>query len=128
MQHASAFIGHRLGAGADSHDMLGLSRSAVRVGEFQSAFILRARLEIEDATGKAIGHGVVQVLSGAKNTLAAYANQRQCVPPSILPRPSILHRDRRIAVVIPTDRPFKAEIMQRRMFDREPTRLRCVLG
>ena len=42
MQHAPAFIGHWLGAGAHSHDMLGFSRRAVRVGEFQATFILRA--------------------------------------------------------------------------------------
>jgi len=95
----------------------GLARHSIRIAHPEPAFIFGTGFEIQDAPGKPVWHGVIQVLAPPVDVLAANAHEGQRLPPrGAAPcHGAILHLDRRIPVGIALDRPFKPQVVQGRM-------------
>ena len=127
VQRAACFRRLRLGARLHLDSLLGLAGRAVRIGELELAFVLGARLKIQDAAGEPVGHGVVEILATAKDVLAADTHEWQRGPPCRFADGAKLHGDRRVAIRVTGDRPFEAEVQERGMFDDETSGLRAVL-
>ena len=108
--------------------MVRLASDAVGVAELEPALVLLARLEVENAAGKAVGDGVFEVFTFAEDALAADADQRQGFAPAGIAHLTKVDGDRGVAVGVTGDGPFEAEVVERWMLDGEAAGLGSVLG
>ena len=109
VQHAPAGGRLRLRPRADPRRLHRLSAHAVRILHRQPHLVLGVRLEVEDAAGESIGHGV----RGAEDLLAAHPQQRQRRLPLVL-------RSDRSGAPVGDRRPSRCGCRRRR----SPTRTR----
>ena len=118
----------RLGPGRDADGLDGLAGRTVRIAQLEAAFVLRALLEVQDAAGKAVRNGVVEVFPLAEDTLAADPDQRKRFAPGRVA--SLPEGDRHggVAVLVASDGPLESEIVERRVLHGESARLSGVLG
>ena len=128
MQRAALPRSLRLGSRFYAHGVADLSRRPVRILQLESAFVLRPRLQIEDAAGEAVGHDVVEVLARSKDLFSTNADERERLAPGGFAGRAELHVNRRVAVRVAADRPFEAEVHQRGVLDHELAGLGAVLG
>ena len=117
VQGAAARVGLGLSAGADLDDLRGLAGDAVRVGHHEAALVLGSGGEVENAAGKAMRDGVVEVLLAAIDVLAADPHERHALFPVRFAHGAVLDRNSGVAVFVAGDGPFKAQVQQRRMFN-----------
>src|SRR5690349_20285482 len=103
------------------------ARRAVRVFQAKVALILSSGLQIQNASRKAFGHCVIQVLAPSIDAFAANSHQRQSVTPTRLPYLSISHRYCRVPIRVAGDGPLEAQVDQSRMFDRKLSRNSAVI-
>ena len=128
VEDASARVGFRFGPRGHRDALLRLPGHAVRILEREFAFIAGGRLEIEDAAGKALGHGVGHALARAIHPFAADAQQRERGAPRLRARLAKADLHGGVPVCVALNGPFEAEVQQRRVFDVETARTRRVLG
>ena len=128
VEDAPARVGFRFGARGHGDALLRLAGDAVRIAERELAFVAGGGLEIQDAAGKAFGHGVGHALAVAVDPFAADAQQRERRAPGGRARLAEADLDGGIPVGVPFDGPFKAEVQQRGVFDMETARAGGVLG
>jgi hypothetical protein len=89
------------------HGALGAAAHAVRIGQQETAFVLSAGLELEDASGEPVRRDVLQrVLVDA---LVADAQQRETLPPRWLAAFPVRHRHSGIAIVVAVNRPLEPQ-------------------
>jgi hypothetical protein len=116
----AAFVGSRgLYSGSHPNGVARLPRRAVGIFQFESTLVLRARLQVQDAACEAVRYDVFEVLARAIDALAAHTHERKRLAPRRLTHGTEVDVDRRVAVLIASNRPFEAEAHQRRMLDDE---------
>ena len=115
-------------AGLDLDGLGSLAGDAVGIRHLKTALILCAGLQVQDAAGEAVGHGVIEVFTGAEDTFTADADQGEGFAPGTLSGCAELHGDGRVAVGVTVDGPFEAEIEKRGMFDDELSGCSRILG
>jgi hypothetical protein len=98
-------------------EVLGLSVDAVWICKNKPAFVICARLEIEDASGKAVRNDVLKRV--LVDPFVADAEQWQACLEGVLAPLSVGHLDDRVAVVIAVDAPFESKGQQGRRFSDE---------
>ena len=116
MKHPAAGGRHRLGPGATVTVLL-FTGDAVGIAQHELRFIGGVRLEVENASGKHVGHGDV-IDRFADDPFTLQTQQRKACVPAGLPAcgrsPPL-----RITVVVAIDEPLEAEIDERRRIDDE---------
>ena len=117
VQGAAALVGLGFGAGADLDELRGLAGDAVGVGHHEAALVLGAGGQVQNAAGKAVRDGVVQILFAAIDVFAADAEERHALFPVRFAHGAVLDRNSGVAVFVAGDGPFKAQVQQRRMFN-----------
>src|SRR5262245_50552034 len=108
--------------------LLRLAGHAVRIAERELAFVTGSGLEIQNAPGEAFRHCVRHALAFAVYPLPPDPKERQRGTPSSSARFPESNVDARVAICVTFDRPFEAEVQQRRVFDMEAAGLGDVLG
>ena len=123
VQHAAVRGRFRLRARADLRDLRRLPAHAVGIRHREPDLILRIRLEVEDAPGELVRHGVGR----AEDPLASHSQQRHpWFPPALTGRP-VAHFHRGVPVLIAGDLPLESQTDQRGRLDHESPRRRRVL-
>ena len=118
--------GHWLRPRADGDDLARFAAHAVRISQHELRLVARAGLEIQDAAGKHVRHGDVDLPPGL-DALSIEPQQRQPRSPRRLAGLPIRHVNSRRVVGVALDQPLKPEIDQRRRVDdkfpwRDPVR------
>ena len=128
VEDAAARVGFRFGPGSHGDALLRLAGDAVRIAERELAFVAGGGLEIQDAPGKAVGHGIGHALLVAVHPFPADAQQRERWTPGGSARLAEADLDGGIPVGVPFDGPFKPEVQQRGVFHMETAGSCGVLG
>ena len=116
--------GGRFRHGAGLHGDRLFRPAAIRVVHHEMHVIFRGRFQPQHAAGKTRRHGVIVIIGaelrlGAGDELPAHAEQRQRLLPRRVAGLAVCDIDRRIAVVVAADLPFKAQRLQRGPLDHE---------
>jgi len=125
---SSAGVSLRLGSSFDFDGVCGLTSDAVRVGEFEAAFIFGAGFQIEDGPREAVGYCVVEILTAPVNVFAANTEKREALTPFSFTGLTVLNGDGGVAVGVALDRPLEAEVQKRWGLNMEAPCAGWVLG
>ena len=128
VEDAPARVGFRFGPGGHGDALLRLAGDAVRIAERELAFVAGGGLEIQDAAGKAVGHGIGHAVVVAVHPFSTDAQQRERWAPGGRARLAEADLDGGVPVGVPLNGPFKSEVQQRGVFDMETAGSGGVLG